>query len=69
LHPNEVLFTSPEQMEARLREIARKCAGRTYDIGTSGLTPILETHEAFNQQINTWIQITHAVFDDPALNT
>ena len=65
LHPNDVLFAPPEQMEARLREIATKCAGRTYDIGTSGLTPILETPEAFIQQVNTWIQIAHTVFDAP----
>ena len=63
LHPNEVLFTPPDQMEARLRGIAERCAGRSYDIGTSGLTPILESHEAFIQQVNTWLKIVHDVFD------
>jgi len=65
LHPNEVLFTSTEQMEARLREIAVKCSGRKYDIGTSGLTPILDSPEAFIGQINTWLQIVHRVYDLP----
>jgi hypothetical protein len=62
LHPNEVLFTPQEQMEVRLREIATKCTGRRYDIGTSGLTPILESPEAFIRQINTWLQVVHRVY-------
>lgn len=62
IHPNGVLFAPPEKMEAQLREIAEKCAGRNYDIGTSGLTPILENSQAFIHQINTWIQIVHNIF-------
>jgi hypothetical protein len=50
-------------MEARLRGIAEKCAGRNYDIGTSGLTPVLDTHEQFIDQVNLWLKIVHAVFD------
>lgn len=64
LHPNEVLFTTPEQMETRLRQIAEFCNERRYDIGTSGLTPILDTPEKFIQQVNTWTQIVQKVFDN-----
>lgn len=62
LHPNEVLFATPTQMESRLRGIQAACQGRRYDIGTSGLTPILETPEKFYQQVNTWTQIVREVF-------
>jgi len=63
LHPNEVLFTSADQMERRLRDITEKCIGRNYDIGTSGLTPILDTHDQFIDQVNTWLRVVHEVFD------
>lgn len=62
VHPNDVLFATPEQMETSLRDIAAACAGRRFDIGTSGLTPILETHEAFIQQVATWTHIVRKVF-------
>jgi hypothetical protein len=62
MHPNDVLFSTPEQMEERLRGIASACVGRNYDIGTSGLTPILDTHEAFIRQVNTWTGIVRRVF-------
>jgi hypothetical protein len=62
LHPNDVLFAKPEEMRARLRGIKDACAGRTYDIGTSGLTPILDTREAFYRQVNTWLGVVHEVF-------
>jgi hypothetical protein len=62
LHPNDVLFASPQEMEDRLRQIRLTCAGRSYSIGTSGLTPILESPEAFIQQVNRWLSVTHHVF-------
>jgi len=62
LHPNDALFASPEQIESRLRGIMAACDGRSYDIGTSGLTPILETHEAFIKQVNIWAGVVRRVF-------
>lgn len=63
LHPNDVLFSTPEQMEAQLSGIKNTCAGRNYDIGTSGLTPILDSQEAFYQQVNEWTRIVRQVFN------
>ena len=62
LHPNDVLFSAPDQMEARLNGIKAACVGRRYDIGTSGLTPILETQQAFIRQVNTWTGVVKRVF-------
>lgn len=62
MHPNDVLFSTPEAMETRLRGIQAACAGRNYDIGTSGLTPILDTPEAFYRQVNRWLGVVHKVF-------
>jgi hypothetical protein len=62
LHPNDVLFTTPQEMETRLRGIREACAGRSYDIGTSGLTPIFGTSETFIRQVNVWLDIVHAIF-------
>jgi hypothetical protein len=62
MHPNDVLFTTPETMEARLRGIQSACRERSYDIGTSGLTPILDTPEAFIRQVNQWLEVVHRVF-------
>ena len=62
LHPNEVLYATAEQMERKLNGIEAACAGRRYDIGTSGLTPVLETEQAFINQINLWTQIVRKVF-------
>lgn len=62
LHPNDVLVATPEMMEARLRGIQAACAGRDYVIGTSGLTPILETPQAFIDQVNLWTRVVRKVF-------
>ena len=62
MHPNDILFATPEEMASRLRGIQSACAGRSYDIGTSGLTPILETHEAFLRQVNLWLDVVNSVF-------
>ena len=64
LHPNDVLFATPEQMETKLRAIADTCEGRHYDINTSGLTPILETVDAYISQIRTWQVIAQKVLED-----
>jgi hypothetical protein len=48
-------------MEARLRGIQTACAGRDFAIGTSGLTPILDTHAAFYRQVNTWTEVVKKV--------
>jgi hypothetical protein len=63
IHPNDVIFATSEQMESRLRGIATACVDRRYDIGTSGLTPILDTPADFIHQINTWIRIVQQIFE------
>jgi hypothetical protein len=63
LHPNDVLFASREQMEAKLRFITTSCEGRRYGIGTSGLTPILDSTQAFVDQIRLWNSVVHEVLD------
>jgi hypothetical protein len=44
LHPNDVLYTGKEQMEAQLRSIADRCADRSCDISTPGLTPVSDLY-------------------------
>lgn len=61
LHPNDVLVATPEEMEAKLRFITESCHGRTYGIGTSGLTPIKDDLGEFNEQIRTWTKIVQSV--------
>jgi hypothetical protein len=61
LHPNEVLFGTAEQMEGRLRTIMAACAGRRYSAGTSGLTPILDTTQAYIRQIRIWTETARRV--------
>lgn len=57
LHPNDVLCATPEEMEARLRGILDACRGRSFSIGTSGLTPITDDPAEFNGRIRTWTAI------------
>ncbi len=66
LHPNDVLFTTRQAMEERLRGIQSVCVGRNYGIGTSGLTPILATPADFIDQINLWLGVTRKVFSQPS---
>jgi hypothetical protein len=63
LHPNDVLFATPQEMAFRLEYIRDTCDGRRYMIGTSGLTPILGSPEAFIHQLNVWLSIVHKTFD------
>jgi len=57
LHPNDVLCATPEEMEARLRSILDACRGRSFSIGTSGLTPISDDPGEFIGRIRTWTAI------------
>lgn len=57
LHPNDVLFQSPQEMEAQLRFTVDSCRGRSYSIGTSGLTPIADDIQGFIRKTNQWIAI------------
>lgn len=57
LHPNEVLCTTPANMETKLQEIVEKCSGRQYWIGTSGLTPITDNPQDYIDRIRTWTKI------------
>jgi uroporphyrinogen-III decarboxylase len=61
LHPNDVLCATPEEMDARLREITTSCQGRSYGIGTSGLTPIWDDPQEYVQRIRTWTGIVQRV--------
>lgn len=63
LHPNDVLFSPPEEMETKLRDIVDACRGRRYNIGTSGLTPILGSTDAFVAKIRTWTSIARRVLE------
>jgi uroporphyrinogen-III decarboxylase len=67
IKPNDVLFASPAEMETQLRHIVGACTGRYYDIGTSGLTPILASTQAYIDQINTWIGIARRVVQPKSL--
>jgi hypothetical protein len=64
LHPNDVLVASDAEMEARLRSIAELCDGRSYGVGTSGLTPIYEGDQEgeFLRRINRWLGAARKVF-------
>ena len=54
LHPNEVLCATPQEMEAKLREVTDKCRGRKYHINTSGLTPITGNNQDYINCILAW---------------
>ena len=54
LHPNDVLCATPEEMEARLRFVAESCNGRSYEIATSGLTPIWDDIGEYIGRVRTW---------------
>ncbi|NPV46692.1 MAG: hypothetical protein HPY69_07025 [Armatimonadetes bacterium] len=63
VHPNDVVVDSPEQMRAKLQAQADliKDSGRSYSVGTSGLTPIQPEAE-FVEHVNQWVDIAREVF-------
>lgn len=61
LHPNEVLCATPDEMEAKLREVTSKCRGRKYNINTSGLTPITPYPRDYVDRIRIWTEIAASV--------
>jgi len=62
LHPNDVLCATADEMEQKLRTIAGKCAGRLFQIKTSGLTPITAA-PVFVERIQTWTRLAHAIME------
>jgi hypothetical protein len=66
LHPNDVLCASPVEMEAKLRSIIGRCRGRTYGIGTSGLTPLSRDVPSFVETARTWTRIARRVREETA---
>ena len=63
LHPNDVLCASAEEMEAKLRWIVEKCEGRSYGIGTSGLTPLSDDIDAYITKIREWTWVSRRVLE------
>jgi hypothetical protein len=63
IHPNDVLFATPAEMEAKLQRIASLCRGRNYDITTSGLTPTGDSIEQFIQKIQTWTRLARGIME------
>ncbi len=61
MHPNDVLCSSPEEMEAKLRFTVTSCAGRRYGISTSGLTPITPAEADYLASIDQWLRIAHGM--------
>jgi hypothetical protein len=63
VHPNSVLFQNEQKMEVELRWIAEKCEGRSWNLNTSGLTPILGSVLEYIDQINLWLSVTQRVLE------
>lgn len=61
LHPNDVLATTPQEMEEKLRFITDSCQGRSYDIATSGLTPVFDDIGQFIDKVRTWTGIAKTI--------
>ena len=61
LHPNDVLCATPREMEEKLASIVEACRGRTFAIGTSGLTPLSADISEFVHRIRTWTGIAREV--------
>lgn len=61
LHPNDVLVASREEMESQLRFITEACRGRSYSIGSSGLTPVTPDIGRFVRQVAMWTQVVREV--------
>ena len=64
LHPNDVLFQSPAEIEQQLRFTVDSCRGRSYAIGTSGLTPIADDVTGFVAKVNQWIGIAGRIAEE-----
>jgi hypothetical protein len=57
MHPNDVLCSSAEEMESKLRFTMASCAGRRYSVSTSGLTPITPGQAEYVGSIARWLDI------------
>jgi hypothetical protein len=62
LHPNDVLAASSQEMRAKLEKIATSLNGWSYDVGTSGLTPISVNLEDMISKIKSWTAIAREIF-------
>ena len=65
VHPNDVLFATEAEMAAKLEHIRETCQGRSYSVGTAGLTPILElsTEDAFVAQVRRWLDLAREILE------
>ena len=64
LHPNDVLCATLDEMEARIRFIVDSCSGRSYSIGTSGLTPVSDDIGEYINKIRIWLAIARKAIDE-----
>jgi len=63
VHPNDVLVASDLDMASRFRCIRELCDGRSYSVGTSGLTPIFEGDQEGEllRRIRRWLRLAHRI--------
>lgn len=63
VHPNDVLVDTPAEMAQKLARKAEELrdSGRSYDLGTSGLTPI-RGEQDFIDRANTWLDAARKAF-------
>ena len=61
LHPNDVLVATQAEMAGKLTFIRDACRGREYAITTSGLTPLSDDHQRFQNCIRTWVETGNQV--------
>jgi hypothetical protein len=62
VHPNDVLVAPPAEIREKLTRFARLCRGRTWSMGTSGLTPLTADIGEFERRICRWIGIAREAF-------
>ena len=68
VHPNDVLCATPDEMEAKSTWIAEKCQGRSFGLGTSGVTPLTDDIDAYIAKINQWTQAAHRALEPGPLS-
>ena len=59
IHPNDVLFTTPQKIEEHMKKITELCAHHPYGVGTSGLTPITGSDDDFIRRVRVWTDMAH----------
>jgi uroporphyrinogen-III decarboxylase len=64
LSSTDVLMMDQIQIKHQLQEIADKCRGRSFNVGTSGLSTIINDHDAFIEQVRLWTRVARGVKDN-----